>query len=219
MKRLLSLLILTTLLAASTAMAQTSQVTLLLQSGAQHLLRNDYDGPPNSVCLSNLIGGQVPPGSQCIRFDPVTQGYQPAISRDRDGSWGPAGTTVLARGAAFWLRIPPQGGLVVSSQYEVTFSGNVPTSSFLVTSYPQGNAVGYPYPSSALWTNTQYAKSSPAGSQLMVWNPTNQTFGGYLRTGPGGWSLAASVVLPPGRGCFVFRNSSASTNFIEPKPY
>ena len=199
--------------------AQNSSVTVTINSGTPFLMRNDYDGTDSSLCLSNLIGGQVPPGSQCILFDPVLQSYRPAIFRDRDGSWGPAGPTVLARGSAYWLRIPSQGGLVVSSSYQVTLSGVIPASTFSVTSVPQGNAVGYPYPEPALSAIPNVMLSSPLSSQLWVWNPTNLIFNVYSRSGPGGWGMASAVVLPPGSGCFVFRSGSATTNFLEPKPY
>ena len=217
MKRLLSLLILTTLLAASTAMAQTSQVTLLLQSGTQHLLRNDYEGPPNSLCLSNLIGGQVPPGSQFLWYEEAPPRYRPSVTRVLDGGWGPAGTTVLTRGKAFWIRIPPQGGLVASSQYAVTFSGEIPTNATTVHLEPGYNTYGYPYPVNQYWTNTQVAKSLPNGSMLMVWQSGMLTFQGYPKT-RGGWS-GGPPVLTPGQGVFVSLGSAVATNILEPRPY
>lgn len=209
--------ILAVLLGVSGALAQTSQVTVMLLSGTQHLLRNDYEGTPNSLCLSNLIGGQVPPGSQFMWFDESLQQYRPTVTRVLDGGWGPAGTTVLTRGKAFWIRIPPLGGLVASSQYAVTFSGDIPTNATTVHLDPGYNAYGYPFPVTQYWTNTQVAKSVPSSSMLLVWQPTMFTFQGYPKT-RSGWS-AGALTLTPGQGVFVALSSVVATNILEPRPY
>lgn len=197
--------------------AQESSVVMSLVTNRQYLIRNDFIGPDSAMSLATLISNQVPPGSQFIRFDASRQAYLPTITRDRSGSWGPAGTTVLVRGEAYWLRIPPMGGLVTSSQYQVTLTGTIPVSDTVVTSVPLFNAAGYPYPVSRQWTNTQYAKSLPNSSQLRTWNTTNQDF--FTATkGIHGWS-SSTLILSPGQGFFVYRNSASPSNFTEAVPY
>ena len=202
---------------SSLAVAQESEVTLTILSGNMQLIRNDFVGPPSTMCLSNLIGGQVPPGSQFIRFDAQRQTYLPAITRDREGSWGPGGTTVLARGAAYWLCIPPQGGLVTNVQYQVTLTGDIPSSSTSMSCVPRYNAVCYPYPVTRAWTNTQFAKICPSGSSMGLWNPLTKVFDVSMR-GTRAWSPANTTVLP-GQGFFVSFNGAAPTNFTESLPY
>lgn len=204
------------------AFSQTSQVTLTLYSGKQHLIRYDYDGSSSARSLANTIGTQVPPGSTFIRFDPLNQVYLPAVTLDTSGSWGPAGTTALERGVAYWLGLPPVDGLwVTTGRYYVTLSGDVPVSNLTMACRPKWNALGYPYPVDRHFTNTQYAKSAPLGSQMILWDTSTQTF-----TAPSGKSKiagwiapASTTVLAVGQGYFLTNPNAVSTNIVEPKPY
>mgnify|MGYP001313683036 CR=1 FL=1 len=202
---------------SSLAVAQVSQVTLTMSSSNQYLIRNDFIGSDESMALATLIGGQVPPGSQFIRFDAGQQAYLPTITRDRSGSWGPGGTTVLERGVAYWLRIPPQGGLVVSSHYQVTLSGTIPAAATTVPVRPQANPIGYPYPVTQYWTNTQLAKSCPQGSSVSFWDPISRIFSTAAR-GTRAW-VPATNKATAGQGYFVNFKSLVPTNIVEPLPY
>lgn len=216
MKVRLSILLMMAM-ASSLALAQSSQVTITIGSGNMQLIRNDFIGPSSSMCLSNLIGGQVPPGSQFVSFDSSRQLYFPAITRDREGSWGPRGTTVLARGVAYWLGIPPQGGLVTSSQYQVTLTGDIPSSSTAMSCVPNINAAGYPYPVATTWTNTQFAKTCRSGAWIGLWNPATKGFDFSMR-GARSWS-PATMTVQPGQGFFVNYSGATPTNFTESLPY
>lgn len=201
---------------------QTSQVTLTLFSGMQHLIRYDYEGSSSARSLANTIGNQVPPGSTFIRFDRAQQAYLPAVTLDTSGSWGPAGTSELARGVAYWLGIPPIDGIwVTTGQYFVTLSGDVPTSHLSMVCSPGWNAVGYPYPVARHFTNTQYAKSAPNSSQMIIFDVSSQTFGApSAKSKVAGWSMPASTtVLVEGQGYFLKSGSALATNLVEPKPY
>lgn len=205
---------------AAMAQAQLSQVTLVLNSGQQHLIRNDYDGTPSEMSLANLIGTQVPPGSQFIRFDPVAQAYLPTITRDRYGSWGPAGTTVLARGVAYWLNIPPQGGLVSNSSYSVTLSGTIPSVATTVVATTNYNAMGYPYPADCIWSNTALAVASPNGSYVYFWNPEYTTFYQGMKSTKGtGWPPTVGGTLEAGLGFFLKSAGTNVVSVVEPLPY
>jgi hypothetical protein len=217
-----SILWLVLLATAPLVLAQMSQVTLVLYSGQQHLIRYDYDGSSAARSLANVIGSQVPPGSTFIEFDPVAQAYRPAITRDTEGSWGPRGTTVLQRGTAYWLGIPPVDGIwVLTNSYTVTLTGDVPVSNLTMVCKPLWGAVGYPYPVDRLFTNTQYAKIVANGSQMILWDASSQTFlPPASKTKIAGWTAPASTsVLTAGQGYFLRSASAAATNIVETKPY
>lgn len=216
----LGLLVAIGLCAAQPAYAQTSQVTLVLNSGQQHLIRNDYDGAASNMSLASLIGSQVPPGSQFIQFDADTQAYLPTITQDRYGSWGPAGTAVLFRGVAYWLRIPPQGGLVASNQYHVTFTGTVPASDTTITVSSNFNALGYPYPVDGIWGQTALAATCPNGSYVYFWDTTLQYFSsGVKSTKDGAWPpYMATKSLQAGEGFFFRLVGTNVLNVVELLP-
>ena len=200
------------------ASAQMSQVTLVLNSGQQHLIRNDYEGTPGEMSLANLIGNQVPPGSQFIRFDSGAQAYLPTITQDRYGSWGPAGTTVLSRGVAYWLNIPPQGGLVSNSSYEVTLSGTIPSAATTIEAITNYNAMGFPYPADCIWSNTALAVASPNGSYVYFWNSEYTTFYGGQKTTKG-WPPSVGGALEAGVGYFLKTAGTSVVSVVEPLPY
>ena len=202
------------------ASAQLTQVTLVLNSGQQHLIRNDYDGTPSEMSLANVISNQVPPGSQFIRFDSGTQAYLPTITQDRYGSWGPGGTTVLSRGVAYWLCIPPQGGLVSNSSYEVTLSGTIPSAATTVVASTNYNAMGYPYPVDCIWSNTALAVASPNGSVVYFWNSEYTTFyTGQKSTKGTGWPPAVGGTLEAGLGFFLKSAGADAVSVVERLPY
>ena len=219
-KRMLLSIGLVVLFAWLPASAQLPQVTLVLNSGQQHLIRNDYDGTASEMSLANLIGNQVPPGSQFIRFDSGTQAYLPTITQDRFGSWGPAGTTVLSRGVAYWLCIPPQGGLVSNSSYEVTLSGTTPSAATTIEAITNYNAMGYPYPVDCIWSNTALAVACPNGSYVYFWNSEYTTFyGGQKSTKGTGWPPAVGGALEAGIGFFLKPFGTNVVSVVEPLPY
>ena len=201
--------------------AQMEQVTLDLNSGQQHLIRNDYEGAASNMSLAVLIGNQVPPGSQFIQFDTNAQAYLPTITQDRYGSWGPAGTTVLARGVAYWLRIPPQGGVVASNQYHVTLAGTIPAGDTTITVSSNFNALGYPYPVDGIWGQTALAATCPNGSYVYFWDTTLQYFSsGVKSTKDGAWPpYMATKSLQAGEGFFFRLVGTNVLNVVEPLPY
>lgn len=201
--------------------AATGQTTLVLNSGKQHLIRYDYEVPASSRTLNALIGQQVPPGSQFISMDVVNQAYWPTITLDREGSWGPRGTTTLARGVAYWLRIPPQGGLVTSNQYAVTLAGTVPTTEKTLTAAGNGfiSPLGYPYPQDKLFGQTALSAAAPANSTVYFWDPTNMYFMAGTKSLKGWMPAQANYTIKSGEG-FFFKTppGGAELNVVEPLP-
>lgn len=199
-------------------------VKLTLKTNNLYLIRNDFVGLNAPIALSNAIGRQVPPGSQFLRFNEGTQTYLPTLTQAGSGSWGPGGSNILVRGQAYWIRMPAfNGGTVNSNEYQLFLMGEVPdsitaptTSLSTVTGL---NIDGYPYPTDARWTNTQYAKSVPAGTQLLIWNETNQTYNATLtKAGSGSWGpVGNALVIKPGQGFFVRATNVVA--FGEAKPY
>ena len=85
---------------------------------------------------------------------------------------------------------------------------------------PKWNAVGYPYPLDRHFTNTQYAKTAPNGSQMILWDTSTQTFIPSSKSKIAGWTAPASTaVLAVGQGSFLMTPNAVSTNLVEPKPY
>lgn len=201
------------------AWAETGAVTLQLGSGREHLIRYDFDGAPANQTLENLIGQQVPPGSQFIAMDVANQAYWPTITQDSSGSWGPRGTSTLSRGVAYWLRIPPVGGFVTSNQYVVTLTGDVPTEATTITAAGNGkfSPLGYPYPVDSVFGRTALAAAAPMGSTVYFW--TGASLSGGTK-GSKGWAAAQSnQLVRPGEGFFLKTPSgSADLNVVEPLP-
>ena len=196
------------------------QTTLILNSGMQHLIRYDYEFPESSRTLNALIGQQVPPGSQFITMDVANQVYWPTITQDREGSWGPRGTTTLARGVAYWLRIPPVGGLVTSNQYVVTMSGTTPTTNTTQTVQPSViNPLGYPYPVDRAWTSTAMATAIPNLSMVWFWDSAGGGLTMSQKSAKGAWmGLALTKQLQTGEGYFLQIPGSTPLNVVEPLP-
>lgn len=197
----------------------TGQTTLILGSGQQHLIRYDYDGSPPSTTLNALIGQQVPPGSQFIWMDVPGQAYWPTVTMDRHGSWGPQGSTTLYRGVAYWLRIPPPGGLVTSNQYSVTLGGTIPAEATTITAAGDGkfSPLGYPYPQDAVFGRTALAAAAPMGSIVYFW--TGTAFSGGSKSSKGWASAQSNQVIKTGEGFFFKTPSGApELNVVEPLP-
>ena len=196
------------------------QTTLILSSGRQHLIRYDYEGEPADTTLSAQIGQQVPPGSQFIWMDVANQQYRSTVTLDRQGSWGPRGTTTLHRGVAYWLRIPPVGGLVTSNQYSVTLSGQDPTSPATLTAAANMavSPLGYPYPSNKTFGTMAMSAAAPIGSYVYFWDAPSQLFYGGAKSSKGWAAAFSNKLVNAGEGYFFRNNSAATLNVVEPLP-
>lgn len=211
-------------LVGSAAFAQTNSVLSrnavgyvkvdMAKSNLHFVAHNFVDINGGPVTVTNLIGNQLPLGSQVLVWNPSGQSYVGEL-RGVTG-WSP-GTNRLTPGRGFWVRVPSGGS--ISNLYSVYLMGEVPDKTTLPTStvaVVSGlNMLGSPYPVATRWTNTAIAKSAPLGAQLLRWDPSLQSYVGSLK-GVTGWSPTTNV-LYPGQG-FWFRTTS-NTNWIESKPY
>lgn len=170
-----------------------------------------------NMCISNLVGNQLPNGSYAFIWDRGgVQGSYINCSKSSRSGWTP-GTNILHRGDAFWLYVP--GSVATAAQYEVVLSGEVPDSTLESTTTVDNirsvDAVGYPYPTDTLWTNTTLAKGAPVGSYVHVWN--GAAYDTYNKGARSGWTTPAGFVLRMGQA-FWFQ-TVAATNWTEIVPY
>lgn len=204
------------------AMLQAADVTsvnsvgfqnITVPNGGLRLVRMDFYGmTTNPVTAGTLIGDQLPSGSSISVWDTATRSYRSEV-KTRSG-W-PKGTnaTELLPGVAFWMK----AAATPVSNYTVTFSGEVPdVASSSILQLRAVNAVGYPYPASILWTNTQLAKTGVTGDSISLW--TNTAYASYVRT-RSGWGAANTLVIDPGVAFWFSAGNSATQNWTEAKPY
>lgn len=168
--------------------------------------------PFTNATLQNLIGDQLPSGSEAYIWDRVSSGYI-VDSRTRTG-W--TKTNIILRGDALWLR--PKSGTGTNS---VQFSGEVPSvangaASTTITGLTGLNAIGYAYPADVVWTNTPLSLAMPSAGELYVWDPV----AGYevFSKSRTGWSTPDGYTIPAGKGFWV-NMGSATNDWTQVIPY
>lgn len=162
--------------------------------------------------LQDLIGDQLPQGSEALIWDRVTKGYI-ADSRTR-GGW--TSTNLILRGDGVWLR--PAAG---SGEQTVTFMGEVPAANNMASTTTVANisgvdAVGYGYPVDFIWTNSSLSQLAPQGSELLIWNISGQSYDAYSKT-RGGWSTPPDFKIKAGEGFWI--RSATPIDWVETTPY
>ncbi len=196
-------------------------VKITVRSNTLFVARNDFESLGTApLAISNAIGDQLPGGSQIILWDKVGQTFKSPIIKTFSG-WGPQGSNRLARGDAFFIRLP---STVPSNSYQVYFMGEVPDRTKATgtgTTFnilPGLNLNGDPYPVSRKWTNTAMAGALPGGSQLLTWNETNQTYNSPIIKTFSGWGpVGNALTIEPGVGFWI--RSTGTVTFSEGKPY
>jgi hypothetical protein len=196
----------------------------LIATNKLHLIRNDFVGLNAPIAISNALAS-LPPGTQVILWDKSNQVYQSAIIKSANPlvGWGPGGSNRLERGASFFIRTPNAATNV--STIPLFLMGEVPdkfTAPTTTLTVVQGlNMVGYPYPVSRPWTNTTLAQQLPAGSQIITWNATNQSYNPAIirPSNPAlGWGpLGNALQISPGQGFFI--RATNALVYSEAKPY
>lgn len=213
---------------ASVATAQTNVVLSrnavgyvkidLIATNKLHLIRNDFVGLNGPIAISNALAS-LPVGTQVLLFDEINQIYRPPIGRTAFG-WGTGGSNRLNRGVAFFVRTPNSATNVASIPLylmgEVPDKFTAPTSTFSIV---QGlNMSGFPYPVSRAWTSTAYSVALPVGSQIIIWNTTNQAYNAPIGKTAFGWGVAGNALqIAPGQGFFV--RATNSFVYSQAKPY
>jgi hypothetical protein len=190
----------------------------LLATNKLHLVRNDFEPLNGPIAISNTLAS-LPAGSQVLIWDDANQIYLAPIIKTAFG-WGPGGTNLLRRGQAYFIRTANNSTNVPS--YPLYLMGEVPdknTAPSSTLSVAMGlNMDGYSYPVVQKWTNTQYSKSLPAGSQIIIWdNATQQYLAPIIKTAFGWGPSGNALTINPGQGFFV--RATNSFVFSETKPY
>lgn len=218
-------------LAAPVAFGQTNvlsqnavgYVKVTIPDGGLALIRPDFEqlDPSVPADMNNLIGDQLPNGSQAHIWDVGTSAYVTELKGGRAGAWPNPGR-VVERGEAFWLEIPDSSG---QADWDVYIMGEVPgannnseTSSVLAISGV--DAVGYPFPAAIVWGETSLATNLPLDSLLHLWNIDTQSYESFLKGGRGGdWGAAETKVIEPGTAFWVEVGDASVIDWTEAKPY
>jgi len=162
--------------------------------------------------LQELVGNQLPGGSEAFIWDRVNKGYIPAtLSR---GNW--TATNVILRGDAIWLRPSANSG-----PQTVTFMGEVPSennnaSTTTVHNISGIDAVGYAYPVDKVWTETSLAAAVPNASELLVWNIETQGYETFTKS-RGAWTTPAGYEIKAGQGFWI--RTADPVDWVEGIPY
>ena len=182
--------------------------------------RSDFEDLTSSggVTVAGLFGDQLPESTLLYLWNRSSATYN-TLMKTRRGGWGMPGTTRVARGEGFWIRVP---GTAVSNEYPVRLIGQIPdrmtAPSTVVQNITGVNMLGFPYPVQEKWTNTDIAKKTPGSSTLYLWDQSNQVYMVYSKSARGSWgSMMSNVVLNPGQG-FWLRNTD-TFDWVESKPY
>lgn len=185
-----------------------------LEKGKFAMARHDFETLDTPLVISNVFAS-LPAGSRVMLWKEDQSGYIVA-TKTILGTWGAAGSNVLARGRGFWVQVATTAP---SNTYDVFMMGEVPDKFTAPTTTVNVLAgftlTGYGYPTEIKWTNTTVAKSAPAGSTIFIWTGSNYV--PYTRTVLGWTGGATNLLLTPGMG-FWLRWASA-TNWAEGKPY
>lgn len=164
-----------------------------------------------SNTLADLDRAQLPVGAKVWVWDRTAKGY--IYSSKSRGGW--SSNAVIQRGDAFWVTVPDP---IATGDYELVLLGEVPDpvidNSTSVDNISGIDAIGNPYPSEMLWTNSILAKLAPIPSRLWIWNGVS--YNNYPKTRSGWTGLPADFRIQPGMG---FWFETGSTNWSEPVPY
>ena len=221
MKKVTAIL-LGTLIASSAALAQTNQV--LSRNAVGYIKRTvpanglDFVTLPfvNLSGSANTISNVFPAASNLTQISLWNVGDQKYDTYLRSkGTWGVAGSNVLARGAGFFIQTPVQQEFFLMGEVPDRFSA--PTTT--VTMVEGIVALGLGYPVDVQWSNTAAATSLPNLSQFSAWNKATTSYVTLVKS-KGGWG-ATPVTINPGDGFFVTKPSGTggSLNWNQAKPY
>ena len=194
-------------------------VKILGEKGKLTLGRSDFEAMDSAggIQVSNMFGNQLPDNTTLYLWDRGAAAYKTIAKVPRSG-WAAAGTTRVARGGGFWIRVPSGAA---SNEYPVYIMGEVPDRLTAPTTTVTGlsglNMLGFPYPVQGLWTNTDIAIKAPVNSILYLWDQSNQAYQTHAKVPRSGWSTATNLVLYPGQG-FWLRNTG-TFDWAESKPY
>ena len=179
------------------------------------LSTNNLDPTPMNTMYFNT----VPPGTCIYLWDAAASMYRSEIlvsNRVSGLKWMP-NKNLLTPGRGFWMKIP---AFAPSNQYSIYFMGEIPDDYTAPTTtvevLPGMNLLGYPYPTEAVWTNLNIAKTASIGD--VIYTFTNGSYhSSACITGPR-W-IPGTLTLHPGEGFWYKSKSGTTRSWEEPKPY
>jgi hypothetical protein len=162
--------------------------------------------------IESVFGG-LDNGAQVTVWDVDTQTYR--TFQKAKGSWGNAGTNIVARGEGMFVRAP------LAASQELIVMGEVPgveAPTNNQTVLPGFNLLGSGYPVSVSWTGTTLSAQLPNGSQVSLWDGSEYIL---IQKAKGSWGQSGdSLVIEPGSGFFVrVVDGGDPIEWSETKPY
>lgn len=188
------------------------------------LLSYDFDSMSGAPIPSNVIAETLPSSSQIYVWDLPGQRYviESFVSQKGGGVlWSP-GTNLLRRGYGFWLKVP---STAPSNEYSVYMLGQVPSgdsgAQTTVGILEGFNLIGFPYPTTVVWTNTALAESASVGDVLYTYSPAGYQLNTLVASKGGDpyWTTPTQT-MNIGRGYWFLRQpGGGSIQWTESKPY
>lgn len=214
-------------LAATAAFAQTNQVLSknavgyekidIGPTGAFELVRVDFRGVGGTTnTFYDYVGAQMPVNSSVYFWNVVSQKWD-SVTRGGKG-WGVASNRLMVIGESMFLKNAPASATNIT----VYMMGEVPDTASVDQNGVVGGggftAASYPYPVAQNWTNTDISKKLAANDSVYTWNAAGGSWQSFTKSGKG-WGAATGLVVRPGQGLFIKKNSVNGTNWLESKPY
>jgi hypothetical protein len=107
-----------------------------------------------------------------------------------------------------------------TTNIDVYLMGEVPDNASSTLGVSGGGAFtasGYSYPVAKIWSTFGIASNLVSGDSVYTWD---SALGWQVVTRSGkGWGAGTNLLIKPGQGLFIRKNSANGTNWFEVKPY
>ena len=192
-------------------------VKVEIEGGKLYLISNPFVGLENvdgTHSLTNMLD-VVPNETVVSIWDAAAQTYN-NFSRDFFGGWDSAAqTTTVSRADAMFIRVPAG-----APADELILMGEVPDAEDTPQARLPGiTFVGYPYPATTGFTDTELAINVPNETVVSAWDPDAGTYINFSKDFFGGWDSAAQAAEVEAGQAFVVRSPEPMTDWDEVKPY
>ena len=182
-----------------------------------YLVSNPFVGLENvdgTHYMTNMLG-VLPPNTIVSAWDESAQTYV-NFTRDGFGDWDAnAQTTTVERAKAMFIRMPPG-----APADELILMGEVPADDDTFQSRVPGiTFVGYPYPATENFTDTEMAQSVAPGTIVSRWDPDIGAYVNFTKDGFGDWDSAAQAAEVEAGQAFIIRSGEPANDWDEVKPY
>ena len=173
--------------------------------------------PMNTVWFNS-----VPPGTCLYFWDAAVSMYRSEVlvSNVVTGlKWVP-NKNLLIPGKGFWVKIP---SFAPSNQYSIYLMGELPDAYTAPTTtvdvLPGMNMLGYPYPTDALWTNLNIAKTASRGDIAYIYSNGYRSCNCLSTNGGVPLWMPTTFCLRVGEGFWYKSRAETTRSWEEAKPY